>query len=314
MNKFLLILYVLIGSLTFGQNLVYNGDFEIYDTCPKSTSIPGDLQIEHCTGWTAPRFLGTSDYFNECNNATPSNFAGVPYNILGYQPAYNGVGYCGFFAWDIDFEFDYREYIQNKLSNPLEAGKEYKLSFYVSNQGSAYSLIRIGALFSHNNYNSDSYAPIVSTPQVVNQNDYLIDSLGWTKIEGSFVAKGGEEYLTFGYFEDSVSVFDTLNTHTDEFISKSAYYFIDGIELIEVISIPNVITPNDDNSNEFFELNFNYKKVSIFNRWGDLIWVGSDGQYWNGRTQNGVNVSEGTYFYIIETDTKKHQGFVQVIR
>lgn len=311
-----------MGSFAWSQNLIYNGDFEIYDECPASTSLPGDLQIEHCTGWTAPRFLGTSDYFNECNNVTPFHFAGVPSNGLGYQHAYNGVGYCGFFAWDIDFEVDYREYIQSKLSSPLVAGKEYKLSFYVSNQGFAYSLIRIGALFSHNNYNSNTYAPIVSTPQVVNQNNYLIDSLGWVKVEGSFIADGGEEYVTFGYFEDSTSVSDTLNTHTDEFISKSAYYYIDGVDLREVVDsnasetilIPNVITPNGDGINETFELPFTFSKASILNRWGNLIWTGSKGEYWTGKTQDGLNVSEGTYFYIIETDTEKYQGFVQVIR
>ena len=63
-------------------NLVYNGDFEIYDTCPKNISTPGDLQIEHCLAWTAPTKLGTSDYFNVCNNSTLNKFAGVPKNFL----------------------------------------------------------------------------------------------------------------------------------------------------------------------------------------------------------------------------------------
>jgi len=58
--------YIIIFLLLFcceaktQTNLVYNGDFEIYDTCPLNPSTPGDLQIEHCLGWTAPRKLGVS--------------------------------------------------------------------------------------------------------------------------------------------------------------------------------------------------------------------------------------------------------------
>jgi gliding motility-associated-like protein len=322
LNKPLLILFILIGSLAFGQNLIYNGDFEIYDDCPENTSGPGNLQIEHCTGWTAPTQLGTSDYFNVCNNSTPFHPVGVPSNAFGYQEPYNGSGYCGIFSWDIDFGFEYREYIQTKLTEPLTNGKEYQLTFYVSNQGYNYSLKKLGGLFSENSYSANNYSPIVANPQVVNQDDFLIDSLEWIKIEGNFIANGNEEYLTIGYFEDSSDVADTLNSSGTDFFSKSTYYYIDGVELIEVsesvspetILIPNVITPNGDGINEAFELPFSYSKVSILNRWGNLIWGGSEGQYWNGKTQEGIDVSEGTYFYIIETDIEKHQGFVQVVR
>lgn len=88
------------------QNLVYNGDFEIYDTCPVNISTPGDLQIEHCLGWTAPTKLGTSDYFNVCNNITFAYQAGVPKNFFGYQQSFQGNGYSGFYACIVDSTSD----------------------------------------------------------------------------------------------------------------------------------------------------------------------------------------------------------------
>ena len=88
MNKPLLILFILIGSFAFGQNLIYNGDFEIYDDCPTALSAPNDLQIEKATGWYAPS-LGTSDYFNRCGDQASG--VSIPNNFLGFQET-NGNG------------------------------------------------------------------------------------------------------------------------------------------------------------------------------------------------------------------------------
>lgn len=324
---FLLIVIYLLAERGFAQNLVFNGDFEIYDTCPTNPSIPGDLQIEHCTGWTAPTKLGTSDYFNVCNNATPFQLAGVPQNLLGYQQPLNGDGYCGFFAWAINMndESGYREYLQTQLQQPLIAGKEYHFSFFVSYYGVNYSVEKIGALFSSNNFNGNNYSPIVATPQIINSNGIITDSLGWTKIEGEFIANGGEVFLTIGYFEDSLAVFDTLNTHNEEFVFPESYYYVDGVELIDIsddkpldndsIIIPNVITPNDDGKNDLFYLNFLFEKVQIYNRWGQSLFESNHNEsQWNGRTTSGNEVPDGTYYYIITTEKETFKGFIQLLR
>ncbi|HRP61224.1 MAG TPA: gliding motility-associated C-terminal domain-containing protein [Vicingus sp.] len=327
MYKPLYILFLLL-IISFGnskaQNLVYNGDFEIYDTCPNNWSTPGDLQIENCTGWTAPTKLGTSDYFNVCNNSI-NGTVGVPNNSGVYQQAFNGNGYCGIFTWDIDFGFEYREYIQTKLIQPLIAGNEYRFSFYVSNQGINYSLEKIGALFSINDFNAITFSPIVVPPQVVNQTGFLTDSIGWTKIEGDFIANGGEEFLTIGYFEDSIGVIDTINPYTIPFfIAKSSYYYIDGVELIDItdedslnndsIVIPNVITPNGDGINDIFRLNFPILKTEIYNRWGQQVFFSENDAFWDGRTTSGNEVPEGTYYYIIVTEEETYKGYLQLLR
>ena len=316
----LVISFVFQSQSSFAQtNLIYNGDFELYDTCPVSTSSPGDLQIETCYGWTAPTKLGTSDYFNVCNNVIVTQPAGVPQNAMGFQYPFNGNGYCGIFAWNFPTligYYNYREYLQTKILQPLVSGKNYHFSFYVSYYGVNYSLEKIGALFSANDYNSNSYIPIIATPQVVNQNGFLSDSLNWTKIEGDFFANGGEQFLTIGYFEDTLTVNDTFNTHNEPFVYYHSYYFVDGVELVEKeITIPNVFSPNGDGINDFFNFEFPFTKVLIFNRWGiEVFKTTKPNIFWDGRATNGNEAVDGTYYYIIETQNSIFKGFVQLLR
>lgn len=327
-KTFLYIIFLLIISIgsVNAQNLVFNGDFEIYDTCPTNISTPGDLQIEHCTGWTAPTKLGTSDYFNVCNNATPFQQAGVPQNFFGYQQPYNGNGYCGLYVWAINLNdgSSYREYLQTKLPSQLIAGNNYRFTFYVSNDGYNYSVEKIGALFSASDFNGNNFIPIISTPQVINLNGIITDSLGWTKIEGEFIAIGDEQFLTIGYFEDSLTVADTLNTYNEIFVVPESYYFVDGVELVDItdddpldndsIIIPNIITPNRDGVNDIFQLNFPVVSTEIYNRWGQQIFISKNDAFWDGRTTSGNEVPEGTYYYIITTEEETYKGYLQLLR
>jgi gliding motility-associated-like protein len=95
-----------------------------------------------------------------------------------------------------------------------------------------------------------------------------------------------------------------------------------------VYELPNVFTPgNNDNSNDYFEINFTQGielistfEVVILNRWGNLIQSYTDPLFkWNGKTQNGNEVSEGTYFYKVNFTTVNNEeieehGFVHLIR
>lgn len=88
--------------------------------------------------------------------------------------------------------------------------------------------------------------------------------------------------------------------------------------------IPNVFTPNGDNSNEFFQLvSFDGIKTLtcvILNRWGNTIASFDKPNFaWDGTDGNGHKVADGTYFYIIEATTFgeksfKEQGIVQLVR
>ena len=313
------------------SNLVYNGDFEIYDTCPLNPSTPGDLQIEHCLGWTAPTKLGTSDYFNVCNNFGTA-LAGIPKNLLGYQSAYNGLGYSGFLACVVDSTSDttiapngiyiYREYIQTKLQQSLMSGKSYHFSFYVNaGNDNTHSLNHIGALFSSQNYLANSFAPINANPQIKHNAGFLKDTLNWVKIEGDIVANGDEEYLTIGYFENGCQ--DTLNNHYDPwnpYWRIVSYYYVDGASLTENScqqNFPNIFTPNNDLINDVlkFDICSPIIKTTIFSRWGNIIFdTEKTNYYWDGRTTSGENCADGIYYYVLQTEEKTYKGFIQLVR
>ena len=67
------------------------------------------------------------------------------------------------------------------------------------------------------------------------------------------------------------------------------------------IFVPNVFTPNSDNSNEMFMIsteNMQSIELLIVNRWGNLMATIEDlNGGWDGKTPNGNDAKEGVYFY-----------------
>jgi gliding motility-associated-like protein len=88
------------------------------------------------------------------------------------------------------------------------------------------------------------------------------------------------------------------------------------IQYIQIISgniqifIPNIFTPNEDSKNDYFEIKGTGIKdytYSIYNRWGELIFIANstavksplgDLGVWDG-TFKGVPVPEGVYIYLV---------------
>lgn len=138
-------------------NLVPNGSFEEYDTCPDNLS-----QISYAKYWFSPN-LSTPDYFNSCSI---SNASSVPTNDLGFQIAEVGNGYAGIVIYETQTISGYQEYIEVKLNIPLDYMKKYNLSFYFSvANNSYYSTNLISAKLSKNiiyDYNSFSFIEVIN--------------------------------------------------------------------------------------------------------------------------------------------------------
>jgi len=88
-------------------------------------------------------------------------------------------------------------------------------------------------------------------------------------------------------------------------ISEPIEKFIDYFNL----TIPNVFTPNNDGQNDWFEIDFNNKlqectDLNIYNRWGQLVFTSSGNTHsWNGRTFDGEEAQNGTYYFVFEINT-----------
>jgi gliding motility-associated-like protein len=321
--------FILLCFNTIGQvNLVYNGDFEIYDTCPTGFSDPWQFpkQIEHCLGWNAPTY-GTSDYFNTC--ATGTNVA-IPTNSLGEQTSFNGDGYLGsaFTNYTGGAGTDgysgimWWEYVQGELIQPLEANKTYKLSMEISlAEYSDLMINEVGAYFSSTPVATNNTASLSLVPQCVFHNvNFYTDTLNWMHLETTFVANGGEEYIIIGNFRNNVTT-DTIRRYSLEPLSPNpnvTYLYIDDVKLEEynAISIPNVFTPNGDGENDNWSLLFTIysnNNIVIINRWGNIVSEGKVGQFsWNGKDNLGNDCADGVYFYRIEGTDKA--GYIHLIR
>ena len=220
-------------------NLIYNSSFEEHSHCPEKIEPYG--QMTQVDAWWQPTD-GSSDYYHPCGGRQCQ----MPKNKLGYQYARTGEAMVGIYT----SKTDYREYIQTELVSPLEKGERYRLCFYVSlSEYSTGAVATIGGLFTKERI-SDNTREIftnntklahdngilqqmakVFMPQVVNPfNRPLLDTENWQKIEGEFVAEGGERFLTIGNFYPAEQS-NVLYPKTLKEILPGAYYYIDDVEL-----------------------------------------------------------------------------------
>lgn len=342
MNKLLFILFLLIRSGGFSQTYIdvtsqyiQNPSFEEYTACPQSNSTyPNSMWIDSVIGWYSPS-LATSDYFNNCNT---NNLNSVPYNTAaGYQYAYHGNGYCGFLAYSIWSNQMWSEYIQTQLLQPLESSKYYKFTMRI-NRANDYNLAvkNIGVNFSEfPDTNFTSVKALNILPTILNSESYVTDTLNWVLVNGVFQATGTENYLTIGWFGDTITddftffIPPDIDPITgDSLYLTDSYYLVDSLKLYQIeFEVENynfnVITPNGDDVNDFIDLSkFQFKELNftIMNRWGNVVWETNDPySKWEGNTLSGILVTDGVYFYRLDGINNYNykinkSGFVQVVR
>lgn len=92
------------------------------------------------------------------------------------------------------------------------------------------------------------------------------------------------------------------------------------------LNIPNVFTPNNDGSNDYFlprqllSSNVTRFDMKVFNRWGEIVFETNalDGRGWDGKV-NDKDQPVGVYIYLIEVSfgnnaTERYQGNVTLLR
>jgi gliding motility-associated-like protein len=84
----------------------------------------------------------------------------------------------------------------------------------------------------------------------------------------------------------------------------------EGCSATETITVDNIsctiqrgITPNNDGKNDFFDLSaLNVRELFIYNRYGTQVYrYGNYTNQWNGQSNAGDELPDGTYFYMIQT-------------
>jgi hypothetical protein len=207
-------------------NLVPNPSFEEYSLCPGLNGGNANT-LDY---WDID--INTVDNFNSCDTNFPFN-AGVPQNVFGYQCASTGNGYSGLYFYARNGIYDVREMIGGGLISPLMIGQKYYVTFKVSSAESAYSINNLlGLKFTNRNLINSINAQIIIPPPFidnmshVNTSVIISDTLGWSTIQGSFIADSAYNYFLLGCFYDNSQI-DTILRPSFNFCKS--YYYLDDV-------------------------------------------------------------------------------------
>jgi gliding motility-associated-like protein len=308
---------------------ITNGSFEDIDSCYGQPAGIG-FDVFNWSGsksWSNP-IASSSDLWCEnplIGNQTPPFIPG-----LGYQIPRTGNNMAGIII-NAGIVYNYREYIQNALTQPLQANHNYELTFYISFNHPDCMSTQFGVKFYNQKLNDLTKLWLTDVmPDAVNDIATLsYDTLNWQLVTIPFIAKGTEQFAVIGNFEDSTRLSYTLPCDTSFWGNlhlAGGYFFIDDVSIKELpfaeLDFPNILTPNNDNINDvidFSKYRFTEVQFYVYNRWGNLVYETNDVKaIWNGNNKNSEPLNDGSYFYIlngaVDNSRKNLKGLVQLIR
>jgi hypothetical protein len=306
----------LFSSSSRSQNLILNPGFENYSYFSNNwDNIYGVIPY-----WSS---FGGAEWYHT-NNTVPitGNNCGTPYcgtvpnNMAGRQQPHSGSAYVGFNAYFRN-SFSYREMLFAPLTDSLEVGKRYCVSFYTSLADTAnYALSLLSALFVKDsayifNQNAADWQNWTSyfTPQVTNTSGFLSSKTNWMKVEEDFEADSAYKYMFIGEFTNVV-LHDTLYVAGGmaNFGNPFAYYYIDDVSVTllneptsaaltdTIIATENTLIQLGNNTNT----NANYLwspalNISDVNNANPTLYVSQSGWYHVQKTQCSYVTYDSVY-------------------
>jgi OOP family OmpA-OmpF porin len=218
-------IFILLTSICISnaQNLVPNGSFEQYYSCPNNTS-----QVDTCIGWY--KVLNSPDYFSACSFYPIS----IPDNFCGYQFPFDGQSYMGLYTY-VWVEL-YREIIGTKLIDTLIPGNKYSISMRVSRgnwTNQAYNCSasnKLGMRFTTYAYTSANLPAINNYAQVYSDS-IIEDTINWVLLSWNYISDSAYTHVYIGnFFDDAHADTTIIAAPIGQF--GQAYYFIDSVNIL----------------------------------------------------------------------------------
>lgn len=215
-----------------------NGSFENLRECPD-----GLRQIYKTKNWESFG-KGSPDLFVRCEldsvrllkNPYGYKAISVPKSGQGFQIPKTGKAYAGLILHEDRAAFE--EFLRVKLTRNLRKDEKVTASFYVTlAEISGFAINGIGMAVIDSSVSSRDAKNFKIIPQAKN-NDIISDTANWVLISQEFIAKGGEQYVVIGGFNDLKKrkvIQNKQRLYQDSFIVKAstyAYYFIDEVSVI----------------------------------------------------------------------------------
>jgi OmpA-OmpF porin, OOP family len=226
MKKLNTLVLILVTYYSLGQdnNLIENGSFE---------SIKGKLKglggIENSEGWFSPS-AAKADIFNNDTKIPEISTSG---NKFGKEEPKNGDKYAGIVAFSYGDKVQ-RSYISKEMKYPMQKGMKYCVSMYVSlAELSKYASNQLAFQFTNKALQQEKGA-IIGPSHILHLEKKVISATyGWEKICGTYIAEGGEKFVTIGNFTNNEG---TKNEKTGKTTYKgtpaiAAYYYIDDVNI-----------------------------------------------------------------------------------
>ncbi|MFM9422327.1 MAG: hypothetical protein RIR06_788 [Bacteroidota bacterium] len=334
----LFIICTALFTTALSQAQLRNGNFELRNSIPISL---GDQQA--LLHWSnAQSSVSTVDYYSS-DAGSCCDWPETPYGIVTAhsQKSFVGLALCG------KVNSSNRTYLQQIFETPLESGKKYKVSLFVSNgtptavSTSGLATSDLGFYFSEYPVQQTQNWPLLFEPQF--KIDTVWYSSQWKQISFVFTPTTAVRCMTIGVFGNNALRETSVRSGT---APELAYYFFDDVSvtlfnddkkpdfndtarIIDELKpgevfVPNSFSPNNDGQNDIFTPIGNqvfFLSLKVMNRWGEVLFDSSkQGYAWDGMNSKG-EAPTGTYVWILEytsnildSEMKTKQGFVNLLR
>lgn len=233
MKKYFLMLGLMAGGIALAQdgyNMIDNGNFDaISGKGPKKLGgIESATSWRAATGAKADLFIGGSK-IPEIDAAK---------NVYGGEQAQDGNNFAGIMIYSHGNKLP-RTYITQALSSPMKKGESYCVKFYVSlGDNSKYASNNISAHFSKKDMTVSDKKSLIDKPHVREvHNKIFSGTYSWERVCGTYVAEGGEKYITIGNFnmtEDTKVEKIRKDPSNKNPQIGGAYYYIDNVSVQEL--------------------------------------------------------------------------------
>lgn len=248
MKNILLIALSLITTFGFSQtNLVPNPTFE---KVGKKIKNKGEIKV--AVPWTSPTLVQADLYVPKSKNFDIS----IPENSYGKEKPMEGTGYAGILAYSYKNKVP-RSYLQVQLTETLEEGKQYCVTYHVSLADlSKYAVNHLAVAITDKAITANN-SDVLKFDSYIESRKLKIykKQFYWTPICGVYKAKGGEEYLTIGNFYENIDKYkDIKKVKRPRGFNKpqtyDAYYYVDNVSVFlrdEVKKCDCDVTPGMEN-------------------------------------------------------------------
>lgn len=281
---FLIFLCSNIGNAQYFLNPSFEGEAG-YDRCPAAW--------EACDEFSSPDIGPVSTF-----------------NIT--KPALDGDTYLVLFLRGDQVDYTKTEDCQTELQTGLFAGKEYRLNLTLSydENSNFWNSSWGGDVYS----NTPAKLHVYGSSESCDKKELLVETSSinntlWKEYEFTIRPEKNIKYL----------ILEAKHVGSELYWGHVLIDKISLADLEQLLFIPNVFTPNNDDVNDYFYIEGLPKNstLSVFDRWGNELYSNSNYENnWDGLKTDGSILPSGTYWYALKMPTGKEAktGYVYLKR